>query len=109
MGLRFLDRIADYRALLPELHFQRRQKAEALLDTNLFQEDSLCEGPSFITLAVQEPYSALSLAQQLLEQRILIRVCDNIPGMPPNYVRFQVRPLDSCEELLHSLKKFARR
>ena len=92
MGLRFLDRIADYRALLPELHFQGSQMAEALLDTGLFRMGSLCRGPSFITLAVQEPLRALELARFLLERRILIRVCDNIPGMPPNYVRFQVRP-----------------
>ena len=109
MGLRFLDRIADYRALLPELHFQRGRMVEALLDTGLFRENSLCEGPSFITLAVQEPLRALDLARYLLERRILIRVCDNIPGMPPNYVRFQARPQEACEELLHGLEQFARR
>lgn len=109
MGLRFLDRIADYRALLPELHFQRGQMAAALLDTGLFREGSLREGPSFITLAVQEPLSALDLARHLLERRILIRVCDNIPGMPPNYVRFQVRSPQACEDLLHGLELFARR
>ena len=108
MGLRFLDRIDDYRALLPELHFQRGRMAHALLDTGLFRADSLREGPSFITLAVQEPLSALALAHHLLERRILIRVCDNIPGMPPNYIRLQARPLEACEELFHSLDLFSR-
>ena len=109
MGLRFLDRLDDYRALLPELRFQRGRMAEALLDTGLFRHDSLREGPSFITLAVQEPLSALELAHHLLERRVLIRVCNNIPGMPPNYIRIQARPLEACEELLHGLELFARR
>ena len=108
MGLRFLERIADYRALLPELHFQRNQMAEALLDTGLFREGSLRQGPSFITLAVQEPLTALDLAGYLLDKRILIRVCDNIPGMPPNYVRMQARPLAACDNLLLGLEQFAR-
>lgn len=109
MGLHFLEHIADYRALLPDLHFQRGQMAQALLDTGLFRPDGLHEGPSFITLAVQEPLNALALAQHLLERRILIRVCDNIPGMPPNYIRLQARPPEACEELLHGLMQFARR
>ncbi len=108
MGLHFLERIDAYRALLPDLRFQREQMLHALLDTGLFRPESVRLGPSFITLAVQEPLSALELAGRLLERRVLIRVCDNIPGMPPNYVRVQARPLAACEELLHSLELIAR-
>ncbi len=107
MGLHFLEHIADYQALLPDLHFQRRVLGDELLNTGLFRADSLVAGPSFITLAVQPPLSALDLAKHLLERHILIRVCDNITGMPPNYVRIQVRPPEACEQLLHSLTTFA--
>ena len=80
--------------------------AEELAETGLFHEDLIFEGPSFLTLAVKEPLSALELKQHLLKWHVLVRVCDNIPGMPQNYVRVQVRPEEQCEVLFNALRNW---
>lgn len=108
MGCKFLNHLDEYRAFLPSLRLSRGRMAHELANTGLFYEDLIFEGPSFLTLAVKEPLSALELKQHLLKWHVLIRVCDNIPGMPPNYVRVQVRPEEQCEVLFNALRNFRR-
>ena len=109
LGCKFLDRIDDFRAVLPELRFERGRMIESLLETGLFSEELVFPGPSFITLGLRHGVSAMALKQHLLKWHVLIRVCDNIPGMPPNFVRIQVRPENQLEPLwdgLHTWNKF---
>ncbi|MBQ4133636.1 MAG: aminotransferase class I/II-fold pyridoxal phosphate-dependent enzyme [Desulfovibrionaceae bacterium] len=103
LGCRFLEQIDEYRALLPELRFERHKMISELLSTGLFAKDAVFPGPSFITLGLRPGIEAMELKKRLLKRQTLIRVCDNIPGMPPNYVRIQVRPAAQTEPLLDAL------
>ena len=103
LGCKFLNRVDEYRAVLPELRLARGRMIADLLETDLFEENLVFAGPSFITLGMRFGLSATALKKHLLKWHALIRVCDNIPGMPPNFVRIQVRPEDQLEPLMGGL------
>lgn len=103
LGCKFLKCIDEYRAVLPELRLSQGRMIESLAETGLFEEDLIFSGPSFITLGLRFGLSAMAMKKHLLKWHVLIRVCDNIPGMPPNFVRIQVRPGDQLEPLMDGL------
>ena len=108
LGCKFLDHIEEYRAVLPELRFERAEMISELLETGLFSETKVFPGPSFITLGLKPGIAAADLKRHLLKWRVLIRVCDNIPGMPSNYVRIQVRPGTQTEPLFDGLRAWSK-
>lgn len=103
MGCKFLNKIDEYRSVLPELRLSQARMTEELCGTGLFEENLIFAGPSFITMGLRCGLNAMALKNHLLKWHVLIRVCDNIPGMPPNFVRIQVRPCEQWEPLMGGL------
>lgn len=104
MGCKLLNRIDEYRALLPDLRWNRSNMRRELSETGLFIDDLIFEGPSFITLPLRNGLNPIDLKNHLMKWHVLIRVCDNITGMPPGFVRIQVRPDEQCQKLYDGLK-----
>ena len=106
LGCKFLNNLDAYRETLPNLRWSRSTMIDELGASGLFYQDHIFPGPSFITLALRDELSARDLQKHLLKQQVLIRVCDNITGMPPNYIRIQVRPEEDCHALYQGLRSF---
>lgn len=116
-GLRFLNKAEDYKATLAPLRAARYAFGAELRRQPVFEPDLVLEGPNFFCcgLAENSPGALLSrngsrlkaaaLQNFLLKHKILVRDCDNIPGMPPGFVRIQVRGEEDNERLLHALRK----
>jgi len=90
-----------HRAARHDLAQRRAAMHQALLATGRFAwaSDPVA---NFFLLRVQDGKSE-QLTAQLREQRILVRNCDNIPGISPGYVRAQVRGKGDNERLLAAL------
>lgn len=106
LGEQFLERIEDYRDTLPALQRERAKLTRNLGVTGLFAPERILEGPSFLCLGLRPGIAASDVRAALLRQRVLIRVCDNIPGMPPDFIRVQVRPEPDAERLCDALERF---
>lgn len=97
MGQRFIDALPAYRKRLPLLRADRAALLRTARATGLFDPHAMLEGPSFLTCRIHpdilaQGVTAGALRAELLRHRVLTRACDNIPGMPPGYLRIQVRP-----------------
>ena len=106
LGCKFLNNLDVYRETLLPLRWNRKNMLDELSASDLFFEELTFQGPSFITLCLRDELDALDLQKHLLKHQVLIRVCNNITGMPPNYVRIQVRPEDQCHALYQGLRAF---
>lgn len=116
-GLRFLDNIEEYKASLAPLRAARYEFGAELRRLAVFNPDLVLEGPNFFCcgLADNSPgalllrngagLKAAELQNFLLQHKILVRACDNIPGMPPGFVRIQVREEEDNQKLLYALSK----
>lgn len=92
-GLRFLERLESYRALMTALDSARVHLAGLVRTCGLF--DVVRSGPvNFLLCRLTQTERALEYARTLEKQGILVRVCDNITGMEPGYFRIQVRTPD---------------
>jgi len=90
-GLAFLDAMGAYRERLPALREERTRFTAALRATGVFTPEHIFEGVNFVTAQLTRPEQADDVYNALLAQGMLVRVCDNIPGMPPGFIRMQVR------------------
>lgn len=104
MGVRFLESIAAYRDALMPMHRQAREMAMHLRRNGCFDPERVFEGASFITAALASNTPASLAREKLLHQGLIVRDCDSIPGMPPGYLRMQVRPQKDAEKLLAALE-----
>ena len=109
LGEHFLERIVEYRDTLPALQKERASLTRNLGMTGLFVPDYILEGPSFLCLGLRPGMDANMIREALLRQRILIRSCDAIPGMPPGFIRVQVRPTPDAERLCNALERLGQR
>ncbi|HEU6437128.1 MAG TPA: aminotransferase class I/II-fold pyridoxal phosphate-dependent enzyme [Nitratidesulfovibrio sp.] len=112
MGQRFLDALPAYRERLPDLRADRAALLRAARATGLFDPDAMLEGTSFLTCRLHPGLLARGVTSgaaraQLLRQHVLVRDCDNIPGMPPGYLRMQARPERDEERLAKALRHTA--
>lgn len=98
-GLRLLEQYEDFRARLPQLYADRSALAQLLTASPLFTE--ILTGPSFCIARVNTSLFATAglLRAALVQQRILVRDCDSIPGMPPGWVRIQARQGSDLQRL----------
>lgn len=116
-GLRFLDALERYRSTLAPMRAASYELGAELRRLPVLNPDLVLEGPCFYCCGLAEnspgalmsrdgtPIKAAALQQFLLQHKILVRDCDNIPGMPPGFIRLQVRtPVDN-DKLLHALRK----
>ena len=101
-GLALLEHEAEYRALLPELAQGVEAVAGHLEESGLFRR--VLRGPSFVIAALRNGDAADMQARLLRREGVMIRACDNIPGMPEGWVRMQVRPERHMQRLYAGLK-----
>ncbi|MDL2272634.1 aminotransferase class I/II-fold pyridoxal phosphate-dependent enzyme [Desulfovibrio sp. OttesenSCG-928-I05] len=109
MGLAFLANMAEYRERLAPMRMERVDMARQTRRMECFNPDFVFEGPSFITAGLLPGLSSASLREKLLEQGLIVRDCDSIPGMPSGFIRFQVRFHRDNELLMKSLGWYAER
>lgn len=116
MGTVFLEHLREYRASLPALTHERYALDMALQRLSVFNSDMIFSGPGFFCCGLQAealqplrlgqpPLNAHSLQVHMLHHKMLIRNCDNIPGMPPGFVRIQTRSCKENDILLDALSK----
>lgn len=121
MGRIFLENLPAYRATLPTLAECRNQLGMDLRRSPFFEPDLVLEGPNFFCCGLRggdkelfrrldEGKSAPARAMQtaLLRGGFLIRDCDNIPGMPPGFVRIQSRDEADNRLLVEALTRLSR-
>ena len=73
-----------------------------LEESGLFRR--VLRGPSFVIAALRNGDAADMQARLLRREGVMIRACDNIPGMPEGWVRIQVRPERHMQRLYAGLK-----
>lgn len=104
IGCSLLAGIDAYRDTLQPLERARTALLSELALTGLFDPALLLEGPSFLCLGLIPPLKAPAMREGLLRRHILVRVCDAIPGMPPGFVRIQVRAPQENACLLEAVR-----
>ncbi len=104
-GIKLLEHLEDYRRRQGDISLYRDAMRQELMDTNAFQR--ICDSPvNFLTAKLRPEFSATALYDFLLQRKILIRVCDNIPGMPEGHIRIQVRSPQDNNRLLTAIREF---
>ncbi|CAK7055518.1 MAG: Threonine-phosphate decarboxylase [Desulfovibrio sp.] len=103
LGMKFLENIHAYRDALLPMQRQGQEMAMHLRHGGAFDPDRVFVGPSFITAALAGNVPAGHAREKLLRQGLIVRNCDTVPGMPPGYLRMQIRPAAESEKLLHAL------
>ncbi|MDR2893250.1 MAG: aminotransferase class I/II-fold pyridoxal phosphate-dependent enzyme [Deltaproteobacteria bacterium] len=117
IGCAFIENIEAYRNTLADLAAARQEFGFNLRRFPLFDPDLVLEGPNFYCCGLagndlpggrkrKLDAEAGKLQNFLLGRGLLIRDCDNIPGMPPGFVRIQVRGSKDNERLLDALQRF---
>ncbi|MDL2306557.1 aminotransferase class I/II-fold pyridoxal phosphate-dependent enzyme [Desulfovibrio sp. OttesenSCG-928-C06] len=133
MGLAFLEHIEEYDASLAPMRQARYEFGIGLRRLPLFDPELVLEGPNFFCCGISAGYlraansatqdlrdyanatpdssgririgNAGELQSFLLQNGILVRDCDNIPGMPEGFVRIQVRSTADNDRLLEALQR----
>lgn len=101
-GLVLLRHEAEYRAMLPELARDVEDVAERLERSGLFRR--VLRGLSFVAAAVKDGGAAKMQEYLLRREGVMVRVCDNVPGMPEGWVRIQARPERHMQRLYAGLE-----
>ena len=101
-GAALLARIDAYRARLLNLEELKSRFAEVLARTGAF--DRIRTGElNFVLARVRGPETAPDLTRRLAAGGVLVRCCDTIPGMPPGWIRLQVRAAPDQDRLAHAI------
>ncbi len=103
MGLRFFEHMEEYRGRLAAMRASGADTARSLRRMGCFDPDRVFEGPGFITAGLVPGLSAALVRDRLLRRGLIVRDCDGIPGMPPGYIRMQIRTTGETEPLLQTL------
>lgn len=103
-GVEFMNSMGEYRTRLEALRAERTRFSNALAKTGAFDPDMLCSGVNFISGRLRNADKAADVYSHLLDQGILVRLCDNIPGMPSGFLRMQVREQQAWEKLILALQ-----
>ncbi len=106
-GLAFLAHTDAFRKERQALPHLREHFVAGLKQTGLFA-DILSSEVNFVLTKLEDGLEVEHLQTYLLEQGMLIRSCDNIPGMPKGYVRLQVRREEENAALLKACTGYAR-
>jgi threonine-phosphate decarboxylase len=116
LGTLFLEHLEEYRATLGGLATARSAFGARLRGLEIFNPGQVLEGVVFFccglsanagSAAQRKNYArapSAALRGRLLQSGMLIRDCANIPGMPPGFVRIQVRSGEDNEKLLKALE-----
>lgn len=106
-GLELLRHQHSIRAVRMDLPQRRNAMVRALAASGLFARilPSQC---NFLLGRLRHAEEAAAIHNYLAERGILVRVCDTIPGMPPGYLRLQVRNSEDNARLGTALAAYAR-
>lgn len=89
-GMAFLHQRGAYQDRLPALRTLTAEYAARLREI-----PGVAHVPAsttnFVLVRLAPGIAAPSVAEAMLQRRMLVRDCDNIPGMPPGHLRLQVR------------------
>ncbi len=99
-GITFLDAIDAYRERLPAMRQQRTAFAQALKTCGAFRPYAIFEGTNFVTGQLAPHLEGSQVYKTLLQQHLVVRLCDNIPGMPAGFIRMQVREESAWRRLV---------
>ena len=105
MGLAFLRTMDDYRERLAPLYAAQTEMGLELRRLDCFNPDFIFDGPGFFCCGLRTGRNAQGVFSALLKQHLLVRNCDSIPGMPPGFIRIQVRPASDSQRLLRALER----
>jgi threonine-phosphate decarboxylase len=104
VGQAMLRRLGEYRAARADLPRRREALRRGLLQTGLFAW-ACRPAANFVTLRLARSTPRV-LAEFLLARRMVVRTCDNITGMPPGYVRIQVKDDAENAALISAIAEF---
>ncbi len=104
MGRLFLDNIEAYRETLSPLRQAVAHMGRELRRLSCVNPDKVFEGPGFLCCGLSQRHRAAAVCKSLLNQRMLARNCDTIPGMPEGFIRLQARPEPDTARLLAVLE-----
>jgi threonine-phosphate decarboxylase len=103
VGARLIGRIDAFRERLPALRAWREQMMEDLAATGVFRAGHILAGVSFVSARLREGLDAADARDRIAGRGVLVRACDAIPGMPPGFIRMQVRPPEELAPLYRAL------
>lgn len=105
-GITLLANIQSFRAFRNDLPQRRTHLRHLLAASGLFTEilPSQC---NFLLAKLRNKDEGRSLYCWLAERGILVRICDDIPGMPQGYLRLQVRNSQENTLLSTTLRRYA--
>lgn len=103
MGRLFLDNLDVYRETLAPLRLAVAYMGRELRRLACVNPDRVFEGPGFLCCGLKPRFNAAAVCKTLLNQRMLARDCDTIPGMPAGFIRVQARPEPDADRLLAAL------
>lgn len=106
-GIAFMAGMGAYRERLDMMRELRTGFINALQQTGCFVNDRIFAGVNYVTAGLRKPEEAQQVYGALLAQGILVRVCDNIPGMPQGFLRMQVREESAWLRLAQALQNIA--
>lgn len=104
VGPVLLDNINDYRDRLEPLRGARKDMLALLNQMHIF--DKLLIGPSFVSLHLNVININNDFRLNMLSNKIIIRSCDNITGMPNGFIRLQVRQFCEIKKLVDVVTKY---
>jgi threonine-phosphate decarboxylase len=105
-GLAFLknrDAFRERRLGIPGL----RKKFVADLEATGIFEKVLSSDLNFVLGKLEAGWEVFHLQEYLLKHRILVRNCDNIPGMPAGYIRMQIRCGEENRAMVEACAEFS--
>ena len=103
MGRLFLANLEAYRETLPALRQALAHMGRELRRLPCVNPDRVFEGPGFVCCGLSSRFNAAAVCKTLLNQRMVTRNCDSIPGMPAGFIRMQARPESDASRLLACL------
>ncbi len=106
LGQVFIENIELYRENLHNLRKRASIMHSQLLASNIIEEKFIFNGTSFICAKLKQEYDNTKLCNLLAKNKILIRNCNTITGMPKNYIRVQVRAENEVKKFLKLLHDF---
>ncbi len=104
MGRIFLEHKQRYRDTLPALFSATAHMGRELRRLGRMVPEQVFEGPGFLCCKLAPGLKAAALHAALLKFHILIRDCDAIPGMPPDFIRLRARSKEDSDRLLSALR-----
>ncbi|THB63136.1 MAG: aminotransferase class I/II-fold pyridoxal phosphate-dependent enzyme [Desulfovibrio sp.] len=103
LGQALLNRIGDFRDSRAPLHELRGNMARALAQCPAIAH-VVPSDLNFFLCRLRSGVSSQAVARELLAQHMVVRVCDNIPGLDNGgYVRIQIRTRQDNERVTNAL------